>query len=118
VNLALTTEEIGQLTMAQLAALNMQYEANRDHEDWRFAIIVCTLANLHRGKDQKALEPGDVMPWLRRSPTRQSQRYGDGAKAKDPEPRQTPAEMRAIIEEITREMGGIVHTKNVPLDAK
>jgi hypothetical protein len=105
VNLALTTEEIGRLTMAQLAALNTQYEANRDHEDWRFALIVCTLANLHRGKDQKAIEPGDVMPWLRR-------------KAKDTEPRQTPAEMRAVIEEITRELGGVVHLKNVPLDAK
>jgi hypothetical protein len=99
--------------MAQLAALNTQYEANRDHEDWRFAIIVCTLANLHRGKDQKAIEPGDVMPWLRRKA-----KDPDCQSSGRPEPRQTPAEMRAIIEEITREMGGIVHMKNVPLDAK
>lgn len=104
-NLGLATDEIGRLTMSQLAALNAQYEANRDHEDWRFALIVCTLANLHRAKDQKAIEPADVMPWLRK-------------RAKDPEPRQTPAQMRQIVEEITKEMGGIVHIKNVPLDAK
>jgi hypothetical protein len=86
--------------MGELAALNELVWADRQHEDWRFALVVCTLANVFRGKDATAIQPADVMPWLKPQQTPR---------------RQTPEQMRKVIETVTRELGGIVHKRHVPL---
>ena len=70
-------------------------------EDWRAALIACAVYNVHRGKDDRAIEPKDLLPWL--------------AENREPARAQTPEEMRAILEQITLEMGGIVHPRNRPL---
>jgi hypothetical protein len=77
------------------------YLADRKHEDWRTALIVCTLANCFRGKDSKVLQPSDVMPWLKPQP-------------RDPG-RQTPEQMRKVMEKITLELGGVVKPRHQPL---
>ena len=95
---------MGRLTLGELAALEECYRARMHREDWRAALIVCTLANLHRGKDDKILQPEDILPWLR--------------EKRPAEPRQTPQQMRALLEDLTRQMGGIVHPRHEPLSGK
>jgi len=65
-------------------------------EDWRTAMVMCAIANVHRSKDDGALEPADIMPWL---------------KEPEKEKRQTPAETRLFFEELTLAMGGTVHPR-------
>lgn len=58
--------------------------------------------NLHRRREDKVLQPADVMPWL------------NGEESPEPG-KQSPEEMRRLMEEVTLAMGGIVHPRNVPL---
>lgn len=34
-------------------------------EDWRAALIACATYNVNRGKDDEALSPEDLLPWLK-----------------------------------------------------
>lgn len=102
-NLGLDEGELGRLTLGELAALNKVYAAREKRLDWRAAVIVCAIANVHRGKDDKALHPEDVMPWLK-----------EKESAEQPG-RQTPEQMRAVLEEVTLAMGGVVHPRHRPL---
>lgn len=71
------------------------YAEERKRADWRTAVIVCTLLNLHRTKESQPVQrPEDVMPWLA-------------------EP-QSPQQMRAILAAVTLEMGGSVAPRKKP----
>ena len=54
---------------------------------------------MHRKKEDKVLQPADVMPWLAEE---EAPKQG----------RQSPEEMRRVLEDVTRQMGGIVHPRN------
>lgn len=69
-------------------------------EDWRTAQIICAIVNVHRTKEDGAIQAQDVFPWL---------------AEKKVETPLTPEQNRALVEQITREMGGIVHERNRPL---
>jgi len=56
-------------------------------------MIMCAIANVHRSERDGALQPGDIMPWLAEP---------------EKEKRQTPAETRLFLEELTLAMGGEV----------
>jgi hypothetical protein len=58
--------------------------------------------NVNRGKGDKALSPEDIMPWLKEN------------ESSEP-PRQSPEQMRALLEEVTLAMGGVVHPRHRPL---
>lgn len=72
-------------------------------EDWLTAQIICAIVNVQRTKEDGAIHPGDVFPWLAEKP------------APAGESQLTPEQNRALVEQITREMGGIVHERNRPL---
>jgi hypothetical protein len=60
---------------------------------------------MQRAKDSKPLQPADVFPWLAAEPEKKTAAAG----------RQTPEEMRRLMEQLTFEMGGIVKPRNRPL---
>ncbi len=65
-------------------------------------MIICAVLNVHRSKQDGAIEPQEVMPWLKEEqPEEKKQR--------------SPRELRELFEQLTRDMGGIVHPRNQPL---
>jgi hypothetical protein len=92
-------EEFGELSLGELAALDRLYVEERNRDDWRAAVIACTMRNVWRDKDTRALEPEELMPWLR---------AGAELAPKKRRRRQTPLEMRAVLEQVTLAMGGTV----------
>lgn len=77
--------------MAELAAIEERHRQRENHNDWRTALIICTLCNLQRGKDDKVLQPADIMPWLKTA-----------AEAKAPEPQIN----RELLEACNAALGG------------
>ena len=88
------------MSMGQLAALNELYHERQNREDWRAAVVACAIVNLHRRKEDGAIQPKDFMPWL-------------APKEEIREKPLTPAQTRLWFEEITLAMGGTVHPRNV-----
>lgn len=76
--------------MGELEALNAIYREDRDREDWRCALIVATILNVNRGKNDRALKPEDIMPWLL-----DKEAFTRG---------QTPEEMHAAMKQVARNM--------------
>jgi len=71
------------------------YAEERNREDWRTAVIACTLLNVHRTKESQPVKrPEDIMPWLAQP--------------------QSPRQMRAILEAVTLELGGTVAPRPAP----
>jgi hypothetical protein len=91
--------------MGEFVALDRAATARRNREDWRMALLVVTLRNMFRDSKTPAISVEDLMPWLRTDPT--AERPADRR-------RQTPEEMRAILEVITIAMGGEI----LPREAK
>lgn len=65
--------------------------------------MVCAIVNVNRGKDDKAISPEDLMPWLKEK------------ESSSEKPGQSPEQMRAILEQLTLDMGGVVHPRHRPL---
>jgi len=107
IDLGLGEEELGRLSFGQLAALEEAHWERVKREDWRTAQIICAIVNVHRTKEDGAIQPRDVFPWL--AP---GEKPFSGKKGETP---LTPEQNRALVEQITREMGGIVHERNRPL---
>ncbi len=88
-NLGIGSQEFGRLSTAEFHALERAYRDRHNHDDWRTAMIVCTLHNLHRQKkEDPMLTPEKLMPWL----------AGSQAEAKKKERRQTPDEMLLLLQ--------------------
>ncbi len=63
-------------------------------------MIVCAVVNVHRTKQDGAISPEDVMPWL---------------KAEEPQKKLSVKQTRELFEQLTAEMGGIVKARHQPL---
>jgi hypothetical protein len=89
VNLGIGSAEFGLLSTAEFHALERAYRERENHDDWRTAMIVCTLQNLARTKkEDPILTPEKLFPWL----------AGMHAEAKKKRPKQTPDEMLLMLQ--------------------
>jgi len=71
-----------------------------ERADLRAGIIASTIANVNRGRGQKAFAAADFMP-----------RYGVSTVRQAPGRQQTPADMLEIFREFTRSAGGTINGK-------
>jgi len=95
--LGLSSEEFWTCTPRQFdelrAVVMREKEAWAERGDFHAGVVAATIANVNRGKDQKAFTPLDFMP---------------GKKKAQQKKRQTPEEQLAIARAITRANGGKV----------
>lgn len=66
IDFGLTEAQFWRLTPAQFSSLadrfDQRYDSDRRHLDFLAGIIAATVANVNRGKSQKAFKPEDFMP--------------------------------------------------------
>jgi len=88
------------MTLGEVNALTEVWNEDSKREDWRCAAIVCSILNCS-GHSKEVFTPEKIMPWLREA----------AALPPAASPAQSPEEMRAFMERVTRQMGGKVHGK-------
>lgn len=89
------------MSFGELSALNAAWTERVKREDWRAAVVACAIVNCHRTKEDGPVHPEDVMPWLKEN--------------QEPEKKLSVKQTRELFEQLTEEMGGIVHPRNRPL---
>jgi len=66
IDFGLTESQFWRLTPAQFSSLadrfDQRYDQERRHLDFLAGIVAATIANVNRGKAQKAFKPEDFMP--------------------------------------------------------
>ena len=68
----MTLDEFDSTDPRTIAAYYAAWKTKQQREDFRFAIIVCSIANLFRKNGEDPVEPGDVFQSLPKAPRRKT----------------------------------------------